>query len=540
VTDATDSNVLHFLQRAAQRVPDRPALITDWAGRPQETSFAELWERVDRISVGLKANGFQPGERAIVMVPMSCDLYAALLGVLKMGGVAVFVDPWQRASQIAALAAYAAPSAYIGVARSHLLRLFNARLRAIPLCITTTRWLGRLPAPLTLADVEKHPGDGAIYAARPEDPALITFTSGSSGDPKGANRTHGFLTAQHQALQKELAPLDDDVDMPMFPVFALNNLAAGITSVLPRMNLRHVARVNGSVIADQIERHDVTTCTASPPFFDRLAAHVRAHVSYAPELRRIVSGGAVVMDDQLCAWSRAFGDARITIVYGSTEAEPVAQIDVDERLGAQSDVHPRTPGYCLGTPMPDIRTKLVRIQPGPIVLEDDGWAALAVPPGEIGELLVAGRHVCTDYYQNEQAVAENKVRDDAGVVWHRMGDTGYFDGQGRLWLTGRVHSTILRPDRVLHPQLVEQAAQLADARVCRAAVVDLGPPSGVVVIVRVSDTDAAIAERVRTELAAQGMPVDEVIVTTAPLPVDPRHNAKIDYNKLRKRFGGRR
>ena len=130
---------------------------------------------------------------------------------------------------------------------------------------------------------------------------------------------------------------------------------------------------------------------------------------------------------------------------------------------------------------------------------------------------------------------ENKITGPDGAVWHRMGDTGYFDSQGRFWLAGRVHSTIRRSGRMVHPQLVEQAAQGGDPRIRRVAA--LGVPDAkegerVLVIVE-ADGGAELRQDVENRLTAAGQPFDEIRITPGPLPVDPRHNSKIDYRRLR-------
>ena len=100
-----------------------------------------MWDRVDRASVFLKSAGLTASDRVILMIPMSVDLYTAMLAVLKLGAIAVFVDPWIGIRQIAAFAAYAEPTAWIGNGKSHLLRLTDARLRRIRLTVTTGgRW----------------------------------------------------------------------------------------------------------------------------------------------------------------------------------------------------------------------------------------------------------------------------------------------------------------------------------------------------------------------------------------------------------------
>src|SRR4029077_148805 len=128
----------------------------------------------------------------------------------------------------------------------------------------------------------------------------------------------------------------------------------------------------GRVLA-QMRRHDVTTCTASPPFFDRLAAAVERGEE-TPRPRRLLTGGAPVSDAQLRVWRRAFPETEILVAYGSTEAEPVAPLTAEERLAPTNPGRPLAPGYCAGAPIDRLRAKAVRIHPGPIELGADGWA----------------------------------------------------------------------------------------------------------------------------------------------------------------------
>jgi acyl-CoA synthetase (AMP-forming)/AMP-acid ligase II len=385
------------------------------------------------------------------------------------------------------------------------------------------------------------PGDGQIHPVSANDPALITFTSGSSGMPKGANRTHGFLAAQHRALSLEFPYHDGDVDMPMFPVFALNNIAQGISSVVPQVDFRRVDTMDTARILRQIYRHGVTTCTASPVFFDRLATHVEETPRMRPHLRRILTGGAPVSNSQLRAWQRAFQETEIHVVYGSTEAEPVASISAAECLSAADESRSRAPGYCVGRPTEQVRTRIIRIQRGPVTLEAGGWPSWEIPPHEIGELLVTGEHVCRDYYRSQSAVRENKIIEPPGTIWHRMGDTGYFDRAGRFWLVGRVHSTIFRAGQAIHPQLVEQAAVADDPRIRRAATVGF-PDEHLgerVVLALETEANGELRAEVEARLREAGQITDEIVLLNDKLPVDPRHNAKIDYNRLRKQLRGR-
>ena len=459
-------NATALFREAARANPERVAFFEDF----RTTTFAQLWERVCRFGGALHRRGFGPGDRALILLPMSVDLYVALLAVLKEGGVAVFLDPWIGRRQMIELARHARPKAWIGTPKSHLLRLFVPRIDIAPWSLAkfeTRKERGETPAPRSDTDV-----------------ALITFTTGSSGAPKGIERTHRNLVAQHERLTEAFPAQDDDVDLCTFPIFALNNLAQGIPTLIPPIDLRRVDDADTHRVADVAIRTGVTTATASPPLFDRLA-----RVDGRPALRRVLTGGAPVTDAQLRAWIRAWPEAEIVVAYGSSEAEPVAHVEARERLAANGR------GYLAGRIVRGVRAKLDLI--------DD----------RVGELLVAGEHVAT----NEE--------------WHRMGDTGSFDEEGRFWIAGRVHSTIWCEGVAVHAQLVEQAARGEDERIRRVAAVGI---DGRVAVIAESDAD--VAEDVWRRVLAAGYPCDDVRVTRDPLPVDPRHNSKIDYAKLRERL----
>lgn len=525
------ANVVDYFADAVRRHPDKPALVQPADVLDETWTFDELDMRVDWLVAGLREIGFEPGDRAIVMVPMSLPLYQVLLALLKLGGAAVFVDPWVGARQIAQLAAYAEPKAFIGVGKSHLVRLLDKRLRSMPLTVTTGPRLWCVPARHILDELLRYDGPVAPRRVDAEATALVTFTSGSSGNPKGANRTHGFLSAQHEALAAEFPYEPGDVDMPSFPVFSLNNLATGITTVIPDIDFRNVAGVDPARILAQIERYGVTTATASPPFFDRIAECVQQNARRAPKLRRILTGGAPISDEQLRVWEQVFPETEIVVLYGSTEAEPVAHLSSRERLELTDE--PR--GYCVGRPVDAVQARVIAISDEPVELEDGRWDDVEQAPGEVGELIVTGDHVCQSYFRNPEATAENKIRDADGRVWHRMGDTGYFDDDGRFWLTGRVHSTIRRGELAVQPQLVEQAAMGEDARIRRAAAVGLPDPTlgeKVVLVIETSQPNGLEAA-VRERLEQAEQVVDAIVLRDTPLPVDPRHNSKIDYAALR-------
>ena len=501
-------NITSLLDGVIAHHPARTALVYG----KQSLTFSDLLSRVKQCARLFQARGLQPGQRVIIMIPMSPELYIALLAVIRCGAVAVFVDPWIPLRQIAAFSAFASPSGFIGIPKSHLIRLFHPLLASISISVSTGAVFFHLPARYSLKTMAAYPAEMEPAPVTPDTPALVTFTSGSSGTPKGANRTHGFLKAQHDALCQELGYLETDIDMPMFPVFALRNLAAGMSSVIPDMDFRRVSAVNPETIDRQIRDNGVTLITASPPFIDRLAS-----LPHPPMLRKIMTGGAPVTTRQIERWHAVFPSTEIDIIYGSTEAEPVAHISSRDRLSEKG-----VDGFCCGTPTPLLRTRIIQIRKGAVSPEE--LTSLACAPGEIGELIVSGRHVCRDYFNNPEAVRDNKIIEPNGTCWHRMGDTGYFDASGRFFFTGRVHSTIFRGGKPLHAQLVEAEVEKRIPEAIRVAALEQDGQLLVVI-------QGPLIPDIRQRIAA-----DRIIVTSQALPVDPRHNSKIDYTRLREQI----
>jgi acyl-CoA synthetase (AMP-forming)/AMP-acid ligase II len=306
-------NAATLFRDAARAHPSHIAFIEN--GR--RLTYEALWERVCRFSGALHERGFAPGDRALIAIPMSVDLYVALLAVLKEGGVAVFLDPWVSKRTMIDLARHAELKAWLGTPKSHLLRLFVPKVAIAPLRVS--RFAGSLR--------------DAVHDAHDDNRALITYTTGSSGKPKGVNRTHRILAAQHERLAEAFPPREDDVDFCTFPVFALNNLALGITTII-----------------SPEDQHLATTATASPPLFDELAKR-----DDRPRFRRILTGGAPVTDLQLRAWTNAWPRAEILLAYGSSEAEPVAHITAEERLRAGGR------GYVAGKIVEGVRARIESI-----------------------------------------------------------------------------------------------------------------------------------------------------------------------------------
>ncbi len=367
-----------------------------------------------------------------------------------------------------------------------------------------------------------------------DDPGLITFTTGSTGTPKGANRTQRFMNAQGAAIAHHLRRLPGDVDMPALPIFVLSNLGAGVPSVLPLVDFMRIAAVDPATIVQQVRDWRVTTIGGSPSYLLPIARWCVEQGVTLDTLRGVVAGGAPVPPRLLDLLRRCCPNARglIEVLYGSTEAEPVARIEADEVLGETAAETERGRGNCVGAPVPEVEVKLVRPRAGPWALGPDGWPGVEVAPGDVGEVLVSGEHVQRDYYRNPAAVLENKVTGPDGRVWHRMGDLAWRDDRGRLWLVGRVNDAIPRArGRTLYPIQVEGRAQSVEG-VERCGLVEVDGQAVLALVPAPGAPREVVVARVTAALDEVGLGVDRV-VPVASIPLDPRHNAKVERAKLR-------
>jgi acyl-CoA synthetase (AMP-forming)/AMP-acid ligase II len=297
--------------------------------------------------------------------------------------------------------------------------------------------------------------------------------------------------------------------------------------VLPDFDPRRPAEIRPAVILGQMRAASVTTASGSPAFFERLCEHVLATGETLP-LQAFFTGGAPVPPELARTFARCCAGAQV--LYGSTEAEPIAALPAQElvqRTEAGGGI-----GLCAGTPIREIELLIARPTDGPIALGAGGWSEWRQTGGEPGEIVVTGPHVLAGYLDNPEADRENKVR-DGDRVWHRTGDGGFLDDQGRLWLTGRVKHRVRRAGDTWWGLPVELRA-LSVPAIAHAAYLGLPDPRlGQRAVLCVEIPPAAMGPATERELvaAAAPAPVDQVIALER-IPRDPRHASKTDMDAL--------
>lgn len=486
-------NIARHLERLAG---PRTALVEP---NGRQCSFAELQERCERLAGGLQDLGLQPGERVLLLVPMSIPLYESLIALFRAGLPVVLLDP--SAPAVDENLRRVGLSAFIGSPMAQLLRLKHAPLRGLK------RYLSAGFALLPHRNLDRVCGPVRdLVEMDPEAPALLTFTTGSTGLPKTVARSHRFLEAQRGILTEHMGLGPEDIDLPTLPVFLLNSLAAGATCILPDADLREVSAMDPVRIAKQLVDHRCTSTSGSPAFYAPLADHLLAQGRTLPSLRKLFTGGARVPAELLRKLVQVAPQARIEVVYGSTEAEPIASISAQEALQDTAAGEREGRGSCVGRPVSAIDLRVCH--PGSLDAAE-----------HIGEICVSGAHVNQGYYQDPDADAENKLR-EGDTVWHRTGDSGYLDPQGRIWLVGRVKDMV----GALHPFMVEPVAE-ASPHIRRAALVQVEGES--VLACETLEPPAGWAEALAERTGA------DRVLGVERIPVDPRHNAKVDRAALK-------
>jgi acyl-CoA synthetase (AMP-forming)/AMP-acid ligase II len=193
------------------------------------------------------------------------------------------------------------------------------------------------------------------------------------------------------------------VSLTTLPVFVLANLVSGVTSVLPDSDIRHPELCDYSRTVAQISRHKVTSAVASPAFIERLTEYCgRASCSVAG-LEKLFIGGAPVFPGVLRRAQKTFPNAVITAAYGSTEAEPIAEIPLPS-IGEDDFCCMNNGGGLLaGSPVPGIELRVIREQWGRPIgrVTAAEFAAMVLPVDEPGEIVVSGEHVLRGYLRGE-------------------------------------------------------------------------------------------------------------------------------------------
>jgi long-chain acyl-CoA synthetase len=468
---------LAYTDRAALRVGDDTA------------SYRTLDQDSARMAGLLHDRGVKPGDRVAIMLPNAPEFAIAYFGVLRAGGIVVPMNPLLKSREVAY---------YLGDSGARL-------MLAWPVFVDEAR-TGANQAGADAVIIDPSGFDELLASAPPaedmidrhdDDTAVILYTSGTTGKPKGAELTHANLTRNCDIVANDLLRLTtDDVifgGLPLFHAFGQTcTLNAAVASgacltLLPRFDADQTLQI--------LVAHRVTVFAGVPTIFSRLLQPPDRDTYDVSRLRLSITGGAPMPVQVLRDFQAAF-DCVVLEGYGLSETSPVASFN---RPDAK-----RKPGS-IGTPIQGVQMR---------VLDDHGNE---VPHGDTGEIVIRGHNVMKQYWQRPDATA-------AAIShgWFHTGDLGRVDHEGYFWIVGREKDVIIRGGYKVYPREIEDVLYehpaVADAAVVGLPNPDLGEEVGAAVVLKpgAHATAAQLHDYVKRQVAAYKYPRKVWIVDALP------------------------
>lgn len=539
-------NVARFLPEAARSQPDAVAVSIP---KPRQSAdviaydsvtFGQLEARSRAAAKCLLDRGLQRGTRVLLLVRPGLELVLSVFALFRIGAVPVVIDPGMGLSRFLECVRRTQPEAIVGIPKAILIsHVFRGSFRSVQKRINVSR---DFPQQATEASSES-----AVVATPSEDLAAILFTSGSTGSPKGVCYAHGMFDAQVTLLQQQYAIEPGEIDLPMLPVFTLFNPALGMTSIIPQMDPARPAKADPAGLVQAIRQNQVTNSFGSPTLWGRICRHCEANRITLPTLKRVLMAGAPAPPWLLKRLQPIVPNGEIHTPYGATEVLPVTTITARDVLDHASKQTESGKGTCVGRPLVGISVRIIAIVDTAL---SDMASAKACDAGHIGEIVATGPTVTREYDRLPDATRMSKIvesRDDGTQrIWHRMGDVGYLDANGRLWFCGRKAERVVTANETLFTDCIEGVMN-AHPKVARSALIGLGSRGqqrpAVVIEPEVGHWPKRKLEKeiFRAELRewARRHPASEAICEFHfhdNFPVDVRHNAKIHRKQLKRLY----
>lgn len=502
--------------------------------RYDSITFGKLESLANRYANGLAKIGFRRGSKTLLFVRPSLEFPALVFALFKLGVVPVLIDPGMGRKNLLIAIEEIAPQGLIAEPEVHLLRiLFSKSFKSIQFKVTTKGPKIGNCYPLAMLKNSK-----AVFESvqlEPDEMASILFTSGGTGRPKGVVYTHKIYTEQTRLLQELFNLSDKDIDLPCFPLFSLFTLCMGMTSCIPDMNPSQPATADPRKLLQNIMDNKVTFMAGSPAIWEALGSYCEKNKITLPSVKYLVMFGAPVRNKLHKKFSKVLPNGTTYTPYGATESLPVANISGKIILEQTAALTEQGKGTCVGAPVPGVEVAIIEISDGVI---DNINKTHRLKPYEIGEIIVKGDIVTASYYMSPAETPLAKIKDN-GSFWHRIGDLGYKDEQGRIWFCGRKTHRVETPAGLLCSVMCE-AIFNNHYGVRRSALVGMGEKgkqSAAIVIERNAagkKLDKKILEKELLDLAGKNAltALIKSVHFCDQMPVDVRHNIKIDRLKL--------
>ena len=493
-------------------------------------TFQELDHEVDLWATYLLSQGFSRGQKALLLLPPGEDLLITVFAMLRLGTIPVVIDPGMGIKNFIHCAKRTQPDLLLGCFKARILYYLLQPIVHFKKAVFLTQRLKR----------SLHQKDFACHLQqedRNNEVAAVLFTSGSTGYPKGAVYTYEEFNQQIEVLQNTFSIKPGEVDIPLLPVFSLYNPALGMTTVVPEMDPAHPGALKPKKIVEAILTNNVTNSFGSPRLWTKIADYCEKNDITLPPIKRIFLAGAPVHPLLLKRIQALIPNGKAFTPYGATEALPIAYISAQEVVENTYALTLQGKGTCVGHALPGVQIRIIPIK-------DEALSHLPeeLPTGEIGEIAVSAAYISKSYLNDPSATAKAKVSDN-GTIWHRMGDLGYKDEQGRLWFCGRKAERVVCQDRTYYTDCCE-AVFNAHKAVARSALIAFEKEGRNIPAV-VIELNRKLSSLQKKTLLQELRELAQTVTTTQEIshfcfykkfPVDVRHNAKIHRLTLTRYF----
>ncbi|MCA8944911.1 MAG: AMP-binding protein, partial [Planctomycetes bacterium] len=440
-----------FIFEQAKQRPDQAAVIEHASGR--KLTYAQLAKNIDNIAFGLRQLGICDGARTAFAIKPGIEFVETVFALFRAGAVPVVVDPGMGVDNMLKCIEEAEPTALVGIPAAHMLSKLKKRsFRTVKQRVTVgRRWLWGGASLEELRSRKVTGGEASPTTA--ETTAAILFTSGATGVPKGVVFRHGVFVGQTEMIRDAYDIEPGEIDVPCFALFALFSVAMGVTIVLPDIDFSNPGKASPAKVVDAINAHHATMSFGSPAVWKRVGPYLEQTGVTLPSVKRILIAGAPVPYATLAMFKDKLApDGDLHTPYGATESLPFSTISAKEILTDTRLDTANGAGTCVGKPLDGVQAKVIRFADGPVEALDD---AEEMPVSEVGEIIVNSAVTTQEYFNRPENTKLAKIRGAGVSLWHRMGDTGYFDDQGRLWFCGRVNHRVETATGTLYPIQVE-------------------------------------------------------------------------------------
>jgi olefin beta-lactone synthetase len=481
------------MHRRALTTPSAVAVFD--AKENLKTSWAELLSLVQASRGHLLRAGVTSGDRVAILTPFSARTIASIYACWSEGIVPVVADPGLGISNMRRALRESRPQFVLTMRptriASRVLHIAHRAQRLDLEAITSLRGHGVTDVPI-VADSQE---------------AAVLYTSGATGPAKGVVYTHGQLRALAHAIQQQFSITDDDGIAAAYIPFALYGPAWGVPVALPKINVIAPGKLAAKDLRAALSGVNGTILFAAPA---PLRNVIKDSETF-PSVRCMMSAGAPVSDALLHDVAHAFPNADLFSPYGMTEMLIVTD-------GVRSEVSHHA-GVSVGRPLPSVEVMIL-----PLGFRS-GDVVAPVTDGVTGEVFVTGPWLSVGYDQHWQRNRDARVQFNSRE-WHRTGDVGHV--KNGLFIEGRSAHVLRINDHVLTPVPIEQAVEELLPGVTAAAVsVPAGSSSALVVVLCDGETTGAAIRAIEMKVR-EAVPEVVAVLFKKKLPVDRRHNSKID------------